>query len=72
MAVKDIRTVNTYAANHAKMLAAIENLREFIESMPAPDEDGNIPNVDYGYTGSAEEMAKHLAEACRIADAMSK
>lgn len=32
-----------YIAAREKMLAVTANLREYAESLPPPDEDGNIP-----------------------------
>lgn len=71
--IKDRATLHRYAADHAALVFALENLTEFVASMPALDDDGNLPAaVDYGYTGSVSEMVKQVAEACRIADAMTK
>jgi hypothetical protein len=71
-AVKDAATIAAYVQHHAMLVNALANLTEFVNSMPAPDENGNLPGVDYGYTGSTACMVEHLAEATRIADAMSK
>jgi hypothetical protein len=43
-----------------------------VESMPAPDESGQLQNVDYGYTGSTAHLCDLIAEAVRVAESMSK
>ena len=63
MSVKHEETVQRYAAQHAQMIAMLENLQEFVSTMPAPDENGNIPNVDYGYTGSVGHIHELLKQA---------
>ena len=72
MSVKHLPTVNEYVRQHAAITMALENLQEFVNSMPAPDENGHLPSVDYGYTGSTTCLYELLTEAMRIADAMSK
>jgi hypothetical protein len=72
MSVKDPATVNRYAKQHASLVAALVNLTEFVESMPAPDEHGQLQNVDYGYTGSTAHLCELVAEAVRVAESMSK
>jgi len=71
MSVKDPATVNRYAEQHASLVAALANLTEFVESMPAPDESGHLQNVDYGYTGSTAHLCELIAEAVRVAESMS-
>jgi hypothetical protein len=71
MSVKDPATVNRYAEQHASLVAALANLAEFVESMPAPDESGQLKNVDYGYTGSTAHLCELIAEAVRVAESMS-
>lgn len=72
MSVKHQPTVEAYVRQHAAITMALENLKEFVDTMPAPDENGHIPNVDYGYTGSTGCLFELLTEAMRVADAMSK
>jgi hypothetical protein len=72
MSVKDPATVSRYAEQHASLVASLANLAEFVESMPAPDEHGQLQNVDYGYTGSTAHLCDLIAEAVRVAESMSK
>jgi hypothetical protein len=72
MSVKDPATVNRYAEQHASLVSALANLAEFVESMPAPDEHGQLQNVDYGYTGSTAHLCELVAEAVRVAESMTK
>ena len=72
MSVKDPATVNRYISHHVSITSALANLTEFVDSMPAPDANDHLPNIDYGYTGSTARIHELLAEASRIADEMSK
>jgi hypothetical protein len=72
MAVKDAKTISSYARQHAEMVAMLENLAEFVASMPAPEDDGNsIENIDYGYTGSVDHIHSLLTQASETVDEMS-
>jgi hypothetical protein len=72
MSVKDPATVNRYISHIAAITAALANLSEFVDLMPAPDANDHLPNIDYGYTGSTARIYELLAEAFRIADEMTK
>ena len=72
MSVKDPATVARYAMQHADLIAALANLAELVESMPAPDSQGHIQNIDYGYTGSVGKMHELIFQACNIADELGK
>ena len=72
MSVKDPATVSRYAKQHANLVAALANIAEFVESMPAPDEQSHIQNIDYGYTGSVGKMHELILQACNIADELGK
>jgi hypothetical protein len=74
MSVKHKQTVAAYVANHADAIAALQNLLEFVESCPAPDENGELhgQGIDYGYTGSFYQLTQHLRDAAKIADEMCK
>jgi hypothetical protein len=63
MAVKNIATVERYAKQHAELLAMLENLMEFVATMPAPDENLEIQGVDYGYTGSVGHIHELVKQA---------
>lgn len=72
MAVKDIKTVERYAQQHAEMIAMLENLNEFISTMPAPDENACIQGVNYGYTGDVGRIHELLKQASDIAYEMTE
>lgn len=72
MSIKDEKTVQRYATQHWQMIAMLENLQEFVSTMPAPDENANIPNVDYGYTGDVGRIHELLKQANDIAYELGK
>lgn len=45
---------------------------EFAQSLPAPDENGQLPTLHYGHTGALQELRDKLAEASALADAWGK
>ena len=72
MSVKHQPTVERYVRQHAELVAALSNLIEFVESMPAPGENGCVQNIDYGYTGSVGRIHELVSEANQIADEMTR
>ena len=72
MSIKHKESVQKYVVCQAELVAAIENLREFVEDLPAPDDDDTLPNLDYGHLGTLQEIRKIIAEAMRLADAFCK
>jgi hypothetical protein len=69
--ISDKKTIERYCRQHAELMAAIENLQEFVATMPAPDENGTLQNVDYGYTGSLDRIHTLVTEAMETADELS-
>ena len=69
--IRDKKTVQRYVEHHSGLLAMIENLREFVETMPVPDENEEMPNVDYGYTGDVGRIFEALRSASDVADKIS-
>ena len=63
---------NRYVACHVDLTAALENLKEFVDRLPAPTEDGTLLTLHYGHLGALEEIRKQMAEAMRLADAFAK
>ncbi len=70
--VSDSATVELYARQYAQILAMLDNLREFVATMPAPNENAEIENVDYGYTGAVSLMHSLLKQANDVAYEMSE
>lgn len=69
MSVKNIKTVEAYAKHYDEMIAMLENLQEFVATMPAPDENCELHeyNIDYKYTGDVARIHEHLKHANDIA-----
>ena len=72
MSIKHKESVASYAACHADIIAALENLTEFVHDLPAPDDKGVLRNLHYGHLGTLQQLRVHLADAMRMADAFSK
>ena len=70
--VSDEKTVQRYAQQHSEMLAMLDNLKEFVASMPAPDENAVIPGVDYGYVGEVGRIHELLKQASDFAYEMTE
>jgi hypothetical protein len=66
--IKDHKTVELYAAYHARLHEAIDMLREFAATMPAPNDDFELPTVSYGYVGSVGEIVRMASEAAFMAE----
>jgi hypothetical protein len=72
MSVRHQQTVERYTQGRFKALAMLENLREFIESMPVADAHGAIPGVDYAYVNRFETIREKLSDCSLLTDAMSE
>jgi hypothetical protein len=72
MAVADEKTVATYVRQFDQAFFMIENLREFVQTLPAPNENGVIPGVDYGFVNGIGKIHELLEQACEIADELSE
>jgi hypothetical protein len=66
MTVRDFKSVERYAKQYIEMNAMIDNLREFLATMPAPNEDDEIEGVDYGYLGDVTRVHELLELASEI------
>lgn len=67
MSVKNANAVSEYTTAVVAMQAALANLMEFAESLPAPV-DEQLPNLHYGHLGAIKEMTVKLCELSEIAD----
>ncbi|MEZ6080759.1 MAG: hypothetical protein R3C09_19820 [Pirellulaceae bacterium] len=72
MSIKHKESVESYVACHVDIVAALENLVEFVQNVPVPNDDGVLPNLRYGHLGTLKQMRVHLADAMRMADAFCK
>jgi hypothetical protein len=72
MSVRHQQTVERYTQGRFKALAMLENLRDFIESMPVADAHGAIPGVGYDYVNRFEVIREKLSDCSLLTDAMSE
>jgi hypothetical protein len=66
MSVKHPATVDRYARQVLELQAFAENLKEFLDSMPAPDESGSLPTMHYGHIGTLgliHQLADEMSQA---------
>lgn len=67
MSVKSKPHVKLYVADIADILGAIENLKEFVSSLPAPEND-ELPSLHYGHAASVSRIRELVGEAMKQAD----
>jgi len=70
MTIKHKETVDQYVVTVSEMRNALANLAEFVDSLPAPDCDGELPGMDYGHLGTLSEVRYGILHAMRHADSM--
>ena len=63
MTIKNPRYVDKYAAQVMEIRSALANLAEFVETLPAPDDNENIPGMDYGNLRSIDQLHSLLGVA---------
>jgi hypothetical protein len=68
MTIKDTKTVDNYCSQVMELRGLIENLSEFINTLPAPDEDHNIQGMNYCHAGSIGHIHSLLVAASEHAD----
>jgi hypothetical protein len=68
-----VQLESEYLSCHANMVAMIENLREFAQSMPAPNDDNEIPScINWAVLGDYKRIEAALVEVCKVADEIGK
>ena len=70
MSVKNQEHVKRYSSQVADIRAALANMLEFSETLPAVDEAGSLPTLDYGQITIVSAIHRHLGEISRIAGEM--
>ena len=70
MTIKHKEIVERYVDTVTAMRNAVEKLAECVESLPAPDCDGELPGMDYGHLGTLSEIRYGIVHAMRHADSM--
>ena len=68
MSIKHASAVNDYADMVSKIQSALANLAEWAASLPAPDHNGELPNLHYGHLGTIDHIQNLLGQASRAAD----
>jgi CHASE3 domain sensor protein len=71
MTVKNPEYVSDYTKQRNEILNMLDNLRQFVESMPDA-EKSRIPNVDYIYVSNVTKLRDTLITACSVTDHMSR
>lgn len=65
-AIKDPASVHRYISMVTELRNALENLSEFVGTLPAPDDDMNIPGMNYGQLGDVTRLHELIGEACQL------
>lgn len=69
MAINNASAVNRYASQVMDLRGFAENLQEFLESMPAPDENNTIPGpINYGHLGTLSEVHRLAGQIGELLD----
>lgn len=68
MTIRTADHVANYAGLTISLTFALENLTDFVESLPAPDDNETVPNIDYGHLGKLIRLHEILAEAALLTD----
>jgi len=68
MSIKQLSSVNIYTAKVCEIQAALANLTEWADSLPAPDENDTIHGLHYGHLGVIEHIHNLLGQASQATD----
>lgn len=68
MSVKNKSAVNDYAAKVIEIQNVLENLLEWANSLPAPDDNNELHSLHYGHIGTIDDIHKLLGQASQAAD----
>jgi hypothetical protein len=68
MTVKSKKHVSEYASRVAEIQAALQNILEWTENLPAPDDAYEIPNLHYGHMGTIERIHNLVGEISKATD----
>ena len=66
MSIRNPQTVAAYVQMQLELLAAVENLQEFIETLPAPDDRGHVWKLHYGHIVDIQRIHAKITEACEL------
>lgn len=68
MSVKNKSYVNDYTAKVIEIRNVLENLIEWVDSLPAPDDNDELHSLHYGHIGTIKHMHNLLGEVSQAAD----
>jgi hypothetical protein len=68
MSVKQASAVNDYTAKMIEIRNVLENLIEWAESLPAPDDQNELHSLHYGHLGTIEHIHNLLGQVSQAAD----
>jgi hypothetical protein len=68
MSVKHASAVNEYTANVVEIRNALENLLEWVNSLPAPDDNNELHSLHYGHMGTIGHIHDLLGQVSQAAD----
>ena len=64
----DTTFANTYFETVRDIHFALANLSDFVDSLPAVNESGNVPNVNYAHLGTLSHIKSLLCEIAVACD----
>lgn len=68
-----VKLESEYLSTHANMVAMLANLTEFVNSMPAPNDDNEIPaSINWAVLGDYKRIEAALIEVSKVADQLGK
>ena len=72
MSVKHAETVNDYTETVVAIRNVLDNLIEFVDSLPAPDDNDELHSLHYGHIGTIEQMQSLLSQVAELADGFNQ
>lgn len=68
MSVKQSAAVNDYTARVLEIRNALDNLIEWADSLPAPDDNNELHSLHYGHIGTIRHIHDLLGQVSQAAD----
>ncbi len=70
MSVRNKEYVQRYVTEVEGLRATLSSMLEFVDSLPAPDDAGELPTMHYGHLGTVSAIHVRIGELSRMADEM--
>ena len=70
MSVKSTTHVQQYMDDVGAICDSLTELCVFVESLPAPDDDGTLPSLHYGHIAAVSELRKRIRDVEALAAEM--